>query len=91
MAKMAILVDGGFYRARARNIFRFSRLAPSANADVLEKYCEKHVVASAQERRELYRIFYYDCPPVYAATIMSVVSGVIYVYQNRAVFKEFSK
>ncbi len=27
----------------------------------------------------------------YAATIMSIVSGVIYVYQNRAVFKEFSK
>lgn len=27
----------------------------------------------------------------YAATIMSVVSGVIYVYQNRNVFKEFSK
>ena len=27
----------------------------------------------------------------YAATIMSVVSGVIYVYQNRKVFKEFSK
>ena len=27
----------------------------------------------------------------YAATIMSVVSGVIYVYQNRSVFKEFSK
>lgn len=27
----------------------------------------------------------------YAATIMSVVSGFIYVYQNRAVFKEFSK
>lgn len=27
----------------------------------------------------------------YAATIMSVVSGVIYCYQNRAVFKEFSK
>ena len=27
----------------------------------------------------------------YAATIMSIVSGVIYVYQNRSVFKEFSK
>ena len=27
----------------------------------------------------------------YAATIMSVVSGVIYVHQNRNVFKEFSK
>lgn len=27
----------------------------------------------------------------YLATIMSVVSGVIYVYQNRSVFKEFSK
>ena len=27
----------------------------------------------------------------YAATVMSIVSGVIYVYQNRNVFKEFSK
>ena len=27
----------------------------------------------------------------YAATIMSLVSGVIYLYQNRNVFKEFSK
>ena len=27
----------------------------------------------------------------YIATIMSIVSGVIYVYQNRNVFKEFSK
>ena len=27
----------------------------------------------------------------YAATVMSIVSGVIYVYQNRSVFKEFSK
>ena len=27
----------------------------------------------------------------YAATIMSIVSGIIYVYQNRKVFKEFSK
>ncbi len=66
MAKMAILVDGGFYRARARNLFRFSRLAPSANADVLENYCGRHVTASAQEGRELYRVFYYDCPPVSA-------------------------
>lgn len=27
----------------------------------------------------------------YLATIMSVVSGVIYIYQNRSVFKDFSK
>ena len=27
----------------------------------------------------------------YAATIMSIVSGIIYVYQNRNVFREFSK
>lgn len=32
-----------------------------------------------------------SCWFFYAATIMSVVSGVIYVYQNRNVFKEFSK
>lgn len=49
-----------------------------------------------------FHYLYPDCPEYlealqvsnwffYAATIMSVVSGVIYVYQNRAVFKEFSK
>ena len=27
----------------------------------------------------------------YLATLMSVISGIIYIYQNRAVFKEFSK
>ncbi len=66
MAKMAILIDGGFYRARARQLFGFSRKAPAENADTLETYCRKHAGASAEEGRELYRIFYYDCPPLAA-------------------------
>ena len=49
-----------------------------------------------------FHYLYPDCPSkfealqvsncfFYAATIMSVVSGIIYIYQNRNVFKEFSK
>lgn len=60
---MAILIDGGFYRARARNIFGFSRLLPERNADILEAYCRRHADLAAAEGRELYRVFYYDCPP----------------------------
>ncbi len=73
MAKMAILVDGGFYRARARQLFRFSRLKPEESADVLEKYCNKHVEASAKEGRELYRLFYYDCPPI-SKTVLNPIT-----------------
>lgn len=73
MAKMAILVDGGFYRARARHLFGFSKKTPDANADVLEAYCHKHAEASATEGRELYRIFYYDCPPL-AVTVTNPIT-----------------
>ena len=66
MAKMAILIDGGFYRARARNIFGFSKHTYEDNADIIEAYCLQHVKISETEGRELYRIFYYDCPPISA-------------------------
>ena len=64
MAKMAILIDGGFYRARARQVFGFSRRTPEDSADVLELYCRSHAETSFKEGRELYRVFYYDCPPM---------------------------
>lgn len=61
MGKTAILVDGGFYRLRAKHLWGLH--TPKETADGLFAYCTRHL----NERRtdhELYRIFYYDCPPV---------------------------
>lgn len=75
MMKMAILVDGGFYRVRARQKFGFSRRTPNENADILEAYCRKHAASAAAQNRELYRIFYYDCPPV-SAIVTNPITGI---------------
>lgn len=57
MIKTAILVDGGFYRKRVHAIA--GSKTPQERADELERYCKLHV-----GRRYLYRILYYDCPPL---------------------------
>lgn len=54
----AIMVDGGFYRHRARKLF--GAKTPIQRADELMEYCRRHIRDS---RSHLYRIFYYDCPP----------------------------
>ena len=64
MGKMAIMVDGGFYRVRANQLFKTRDLDAAACADKLESYCQQHVHAAMQEGHPLYRIFYYDCPPI---------------------------
>lgn len=56
--KVAILVDGGFYRKRAAHLFGIK--SPKERADELENYCHRHL-----GKDDLYRIFYYDCPPSY--------------------------
>jgi len=56
----AIMVDGGFYRKRARHIF--GKKSPAARAEELHMYCCRHL-KDKHEERTLYRIFYYDCPP----------------------------
>lgn len=58
--KTAILVDGGFYRRRAQKAF--GDISAQARAIELANYCKRHL-NSHGERNELYRIFYYDCPP----------------------------
>lgn len=64
MAKMAILVDGGFYKVRIRAINGRQALTPQGLASELVDYCNGHVAASYKESgREHYRTFYYDCPP----------------------------
>lgn len=69
MAKMAILVDGGFYRVRSRVVHAATgSKTPQDEAAALMAYCAKHIEASKQESgREHYRTFYYDCPPVEAS------------------------
>lgn len=59
--KTAILVDGGFYRKRAKSLA--GDKSPKERADELERYCLDHL-HDKHENRYLYRIFYYDCPPM---------------------------
>ena len=58
MDKVAILVDGGFYKKRAKALF--GDKSPEARANELVQYCVRHVQGNYDM---LYRIFYYDCPP----------------------------
>lgn len=59
--KTAILVDGGFYRIKSSKYFGNKQACQ--RADELFAYCLKHLQDN-HEKRELYRIFYYDCPPM---------------------------
>ena len=65
MTRTAILIDGGFYRKRARYLWGVK--TAKARADELEDYCNAHLNFSSKREpaeRQLYRIFYYDCAPV---------------------------
>lgn len=60
--KTAVLVDGGFYRKRAS--FIWGKKTAGERANELQQYCSKHITGFRNENRQLYRIFYYDCPPL---------------------------
>lgn len=62
--KTAILVDGAFYRRRA--YAAYGDIDPEKRADELIKYCHRHLCwhSGRRQQSELYRIFYYDCPPL---------------------------
>lgn len=62
MTKTAILVDGGFYKTRAKTLF--GDKTPKDRADELVQYCLAHLHNKKDDSAELYRIFYYDCPPL---------------------------
>ena len=57
----AILVDGGYYRKRAKELW--GKRSAQERADEIFKYCMLHI-SEPKEPRDLYRIFYYDCPPM---------------------------
>lgn len=58
--KTAILIDGAFYNKRAKTLF--GEKSPHERATELEAYCKLHLYKK-HEKVDLYRIFYYDCPP----------------------------
>lgn len=63
MHKTAILVDGGFYRFRAKSLW--GKKEPAARAAELVAYCNAHIKDEKEATQNtLYRIFYYDCPPL---------------------------
>lgn len=65
MENVAILVDGAFFIKRARNIF--GKKTPDELARILSYYCHRHLLSDHGKRRDrLYRIFFYDCPPLSA-------------------------
>lgn len=61
--KTAILIDGGFYRKRAA--YLWGKKGPEKRAAELRAYCSAHLKHEQRyDDRGLYRIFYYDCPPL---------------------------
>lgn len=60
MIKTAIMVDGAFYRKRA--YYFWGDLTPAERAEELDLYCRRHI-RDEKAGAELYRVFYYDCPP----------------------------
>lgn len=61
--RTAILVDGGFYRKRAKHLW--GEKSAEERAQELEAYCKTHLkFQNLSEECYLYRIFYYDCAPI---------------------------
>ena len=72
MKKVAILVDGGFYRKISKHLW--GEKSPEQRCEELVKYCRFHLkerdnyptdgTKKVFQYNELYRIFYYDCEPL---------------------------
>lgn len=63
MTRTAILIDGGFYRKRAK--YLWGEKTAEARAAELDAYCKAHLhQKDGPVERQLYRIFYYDCAPI---------------------------
>lgn len=65
MEKVAILVDGGYYRKISAKVY--GKVTAKERADELYSYCNRHLKETHFKEEiynKLYRIFYYDCPPI---------------------------
>ena len=63
MIRTAILIDGGFYRKRAK--YLWGEMSAQARAKEVMAYCQAHLHdKDGNEDRQLYRVFFYDCEPI---------------------------
>lgn len=61
----AILIDGGFVLRRFAAVYRDVDIRdPRAVASTLFQMATRHLSSRSGERRDLHRIFFYDCPPL---------------------------
>lgn len=68
MKRTAVLIDGGFFSQRifffARKYFRKElNLSAEQMMAIIRRLVKLHVEDVRTAKRELYRIYYYDCPP----------------------------
>lgn len=59
----AVLVDGGFFVKRFRRIEPHNSYNAQRAADLVCRWAAAHLNQGGQ-RRQLYRVFFYDCPPL---------------------------
>lgn len=60
----AILIDGGYFVKRFRRIEPHNAGNAERAAEVAHRWALAHLTSSGCKRRDLYRIFFYDCPPL---------------------------
>lgn len=84
MGKTAILVDGGFYHKRAQVIY--GDQTPEDKVKSLITHCFKHL-DQKDGQHELYRIFYYDCPPL-DKKVIHPMTGKTVDYKSSAQYRE---
>ena len=78
MSTTAVLVDGSFYLRMANKAW--GSKDPEARAEEAHAYALSHIDVEAGVRREgrkrsLYRIFFYDCPPITGINIRQSRNG----------------
>jgi len=93
----AILIDGAYFIKRFRTIEPHNAYNPDRVADCVHRWAVAHLSMApaagnkpvkAQGRRDLYRIFFYDCPPL-AKKLHNPVTGraVDFARSDEAVFR----
>ncbi|MGE6334184.1 NYN domain-containing protein [Stenotrophomonas sp. NPDC077659] len=84
----AILIDGGYFVKRFRRIEPHNAHNAERAAEVAHRWTLAHLTSSGCDRRDLYRIFFYDCPPL-QKRMHNPISGVCinYAQSPEALFR----
>ncbi len=64
MRNVAILVDGGFYLKLCKKQANVNKVVSDLTAHCLRHLSNKKTTKYVNEPERLYRIFFYDCPPI---------------------------